>query len=85
MPPSAAVSIAGLLLAYVLIGFVFAIPFVTVGATRLDPSARNTSWVLRVFLIPGSALLWPWLLLRWLRIRRSRQRSSGYPGEEERP
>lgn len=52
---------------YALVGIVFALGFVTVGVTRLDPAARGTSWVFRVLILPGSAVLWPFLAVRWAR------------------
>jgi hypothetical protein len=55
-------------------GLVFALFFVTRGAGVVDPAARTGTRGFRVLLVPGSALLWPWLLARWLRAR------SGGPG-----
>jgi len=52
---------------YALAGIVFALAFVTVGVTRLDPAARSTSWAFRALIIPGSAALWPLLAVKWVR------------------
>ena len=53
--------------AYALTGVVFAIAFVTLGVTRLDPAARGTSWSFRALILPGSAALWPLLAVKWVR------------------
>jgi hypothetical protein len=52
---------------YALAGVVFALCFVTVGVTRLDPASRGTSWTFRVLILPGSAALWPLLAVKWAR------------------
>lgn len=54
------------LLGYAALGLTFAAAFVTVGVSRLDPAARGTSWRFRALILPGSALLWPLLLTKWL-------------------
>ena len=67
--------ITGFIGIYVLIGVVFAIPFVLRGAGRLDPGAVNGSWGFRVMIFPGSVALWPLLAWRWTH-------SDGTPPEE---
>ena len=52
---------------YTLAGTAFALAFVTVGVTRLDPAARGTSWAFRALILPGSAALWPLLAVKWAR------------------
>lgn len=52
---------------YALTGIAFALAFVTVGVTRLDPAARGTSWAFRALILPGSAALWPLLAAKWAR------------------
>ncbi len=53
--------------AYLGCGVVFALPFVLVGVGRLDPRAAHGSWGFRLMILPGAALLWPLLALRWAR------------------
>ena len=53
--------------AYLLCGFVFSIPFVLVGAGKIDPHAQHGSWGFRVLIIPGTVFLWPLLAQRWLK------------------
>lgn len=59
------VSLAGI---YLLIGVVFAVPFVLKGAARIDASAKASTWGFRVMIFPGCVMLWPVLLRRWLAV-----------------
>jgi hypothetical protein len=52
---------------YLLVGFVFAIPFAMWGAKVVDPSAVEGSKGFKVLLIPGAMVFWPLLLRRWMR------------------
>lgn len=56
-----------LTLIYLLCGLVFAVAFVARGVVRVDQAARRTSLSFRLILLPGSAALWPLLLILWLR------------------
>ena len=56
-------NLAGL---YLALGLVFAIAFVTKGVGRIDPDAAQGSWGFRLLILPGSTLLWPLLLKRWM-------------------
>ncbi|QDV06998.1 hypothetical protein Poly30_25170 [Planctomycetes bacterium Poly30] len=58
-------AILGALSVYLALGVLFAIPFVLVGAGRLDPDARQGTWGFRVLIFPGATLLWPLLAKRW--------------------
>ncbi len=49
---------------YVVIGIVTAIAFVTVGVTRVLPHASVTAGA-RILWLPGAAIFWPYVLLRW--------------------
>jgi len=53
--------------AYLALGLLFALGFVTRGVARLDPAARTGTWGFRVLILPGCALLWPLLAARLLR------------------
>jgi hypothetical protein len=55
----------GLLQTYLTLGLVFAVAFVTRGVQAIDPMAGGASWGFRLIIVPGTALLWPLLLLRW--------------------
>jgi hypothetical protein len=47
---------------YLIAGLLFAVWFAARGAGRLNPVARDGSWGFRLLVLPGSALLWPWLV-----------------------
>jgi hypothetical protein len=48
-------------------GLVFALLFAWRGAAAVDPAAREATIGFRLLIVPASALLWPLLLLRWVR------------------
>ena len=54
---------------YLLLGFVFALVFVIRGITVVDPAAEGAGVVVRIMLLPASTLLWPYLLICWLKAR----------------
>ena len=53
--------------AYLALGLVFAIVFVTRGVQRIDPAADGAPVGFRLLILPGCAALWPLLAWRWLR------------------
>ena len=57
------VTVAGV---YLLLGVVFAVPFVLKGVNRLEPSAAQGTRGFRLLILPGAIALWPLLLRRWL-------------------
>ncbi len=63
---TAATWLVHLLGAYAALGLIFAVPFVSKGAGRIDPSAREGTWGFRVLIFPGVVALWPLLARRWL-------------------
>ena len=52
---------------YAALGVGFGVLFVVAGVQRIDPVARNTGLGFRLIIFPGSAALWPALLIRWIR------------------
>ncbi|MEM1434310.1 MAG: hypothetical protein AAGG11_09675 [Pseudomonadota bacterium] len=54
-------------LAYLGLGGLFGLWFVSLGAQRLDPSARGAGLFTRLLWLPAASLLWPVLLTRLLR------------------
>jgi hypothetical protein len=52
---------------YLLCGFVFALPFVFVGAGKIDSHAAHGSWGFRLLILPGTMFLWPLLARRWMK------------------
>jgi hypothetical protein len=54
---------------YALLGLVTAALFVTIGVTQIFPYPMT--WGARILLVPGTAALWPYVLLRWRKARAS--------------
>lgn len=63
-------TVVGVLLAglgvYLGLGVLFAGAFVTWGVARIDPAARGAPGLFRILIVPGSAALWPVLLVKWI-------------------
>ena len=53
--------------AYLAAGFLVALGFVSLGLNRVLAEPRPVTVAARIILIPGAALLWPYILMRWLR------------------
>jgi len=58
-----------LLALYAVVGAVTALAFVTFGIARVLPAGTPVTLGARVLLLPGAALLWPYVLLRWVKAR----------------
>jgi hypothetical protein len=52
---------------YAVAGLVVGVAFLCLGLDRADPAARG-AYAFRPLLLPGLALLWPLVLLRWSRM-----------------
>lgn len=55
--------------AYAGIGLLVGLAFVAVGSSRMDEAMTGTHWSVRILLLPGSAAVWPIVLVRWLSAR----------------
>ena len=53
--------------AYVVLGLLFAVPFLTRGVGRVDPHVERSGVALRLILLPGTLAFWPLLLNHWAR------------------
>jgi hypothetical protein len=51
---------------YGAVGLCTAAAFVTMGISRVLPHQMTFTPVARLFLFPGAAALWPYVLYRWL-------------------
>ncbi|MEM7756182.1 MAG: hypothetical protein AAF297_11165 [Planctomycetota bacterium] len=51
--------------AYLALGLAFAVVFSVRGVHRTDPAAEGSGWGFRLLIVPGSALFWPVLWIRW--------------------
>ena len=54
---------------YATAGAVTALAFVTFGIARVLPAGTPVTLGARVLLWPGAALLWPYVLMRWVKAR----------------
>ncbi len=66
MPLDAAERLVWFVTAYAAAGLIFAALFVWRGVTRIDPLAPGSPWSFRLLILPGCAIFWPLLLVRWL-------------------
>jgi hypothetical protein len=66
------VFVLDLLALYAVVGALTAIAFVTVGLARVLPPGTPVTVGARVLLLPGAAILWPYVLLRWAKARGAR-------------
>lgn len=80
MPPWIAEIVVTAAQAYVAAGLVFALLFVTRGVTCIDDRAADAGWGFRALIVPGSALLWPFLAMRWAAASRARHDSTSSLG-----
>ncbi|MEZ5277247.1 MAG: hypothetical protein R3F07_12770 [Opitutaceae bacterium] len=62
-------------MAYIVIGMGFTIFLLCAGFARIDSAARDSGPGFRLLIIPGLTVLWPLMLIRWLR-------GEGQPPEE---
>jgi len=69
---------------YGIAGVCFAVPFAWRGAGAIDPAAEGGTWGFRVFILAGVAALWPFMLVKWRRAKRSSGPGSGQSGSCER-
>jgi len=58
-----------LLALYAIAGAATALAFVTFGIARVLPAGTPVTLGARVLLMPGAMLLWPYVLLRWVKAR----------------
>jgi hypothetical protein len=66
----AAAIIVDCVTAWLAIGVVTGVAFLFLGIDHVDPAARG-SYAFRPLLLPGLALLWPYVALRWFVLARS--------------
>lgn len=64
MPVWLAETVLAIATAYAAVGVALGLAFLLFGLDRIEPGARG-AYAFRPLLLPGLALLWPWVLLRW--------------------
>lgn len=52
---------------YMALGLVFGVVFAFLGAKSIDPSAANGTLGFKLLILPGCAVFWPYLLMRWVK------------------
>lgn len=57
-----------LVIAYVVVGFVFALLFLWRGVERVDESVHGTPWTFKLTILPGCIVFWPVLLKKYLAV-----------------
>lgn len=82
--PLAAAIAAAVIQSWLVLGVVFAVPFLIRGVVAIDPLAAGSRWTFRLLLLPGVVLLWPWLLLRWVSGAEPRERNAHLDRARER-
>ncbi len=53
--------------AYAIAGIAVALGFASFGLGRVMPHAGKITWGARLLMLPGAALLWPYMIRRWAR------------------
>lgn len=61
---------------YLASGILVALPFVARGVDAGDPAAAGGGWGFRLLILPGCALLWPWVVRQVLHARRESHRAA---------
>ena len=56
---------------YLLTGLIFAIWFAFRSVSRVDPGMKAANWKVRLLLLPGSMALWPVLLRKIIKSKKS--------------
>ncbi len=52
---------------YCAVGMLFGVLFAFLGAKVIDPGAAHGTLGFKLVIIPGCAVFWPYLLMRWLK------------------
>jgi hypothetical protein len=69
MSLEAAHLVALLFQGYACVGLAFALVFLPLGASRVDPRLVGSPLAVKALIFPGVALFWPLLAWRWARRR----------------
>ena len=55
---------------YLATGLLFALFFLTKGVNKIDTSANGSGWGFRIIILPGTIVLWPLLLNKWIKTKK---------------
>jgi hypothetical protein len=56
---------------YLVSGLLFALPFLIKGIHRLDEGVKKSSVFMMILILPGTVALWPLLLSKWRKTKKS--------------
>jgi hypothetical protein len=59
------------MVSYLLAGLLFAFLFLKNGLKKVDAAANVSGWGFRLIIIPGTMVLWPFLLKKWITVKKS--------------
>ena len=51
-------------------GALFAIFFLSRGLEKMDTAAHGSGWGFRLIILPGTIVLWPVLLSKWMKVKK---------------
>ena len=54
---------------YLLSGFLFGIFFILIGVDWLDPDVKGSGWKFRLLILPGTIILWPFLVYKLFKVK----------------
>jgi TM2 domain-containing membrane protein YozV len=55
---------------YLATGLLFALFFLTKGVNKIDTGAIGSGWGFRIIILPGTIVLWPLLLNKWIKTKK---------------
>ena len=55
---------------YLAAGALFAIFFLSNGLEKMDTAAHGSGWGFRLIILPGTIVLWPVLLNKWMKAKK---------------
>ncbi len=58
---------ATLVAIYLGLGILFSLAFAAIGCRVIDPGASNAGFFVRLMWMPAAMVLWPVLLLKWIK------------------
>ena len=58
-----------LVVAYLICGMIFTVPFIVKGINVVDEGAHGSSIGFRIIIIPGVIVFWPFLLRKWIKAK----------------
>jgi hypothetical protein len=62
-----------IVLAYLVVGLIFSIPFLTKWIKDVDEASHETSWTFKLAILPGCIVLWPALLKKYWQSKSEQQ------------